>query len=217
VVSERDRSAFAIAEVAIAVLLVASWWLPWFLVTPVTPDQVPTGAPAWSTNWFGLADNGITTARIIVAIVPVVLVVTAGLALLLPWRGFVVATLVAFVATLFGADWMIERINGGMTEFAGRTTPDLGLQLFAWLCLVGTLVVAVDLTRNGSGTIVWRTLRTPTISRYGPFTGYLCLIVAAVLIAAFPMSAWWTWLVVAALVVGLAVWVRTLRKALPKP
>jgi hypothetical protein len=217
VASERDRSAFAIAEVAIAVLLVASWWLPWFQVTPVTPDQIPTGAASWSTSWFGLADNGITTARIIVAIVPLVLVVTAGLALLLPWRGFVVATLVAFVATLFGADWMIERINDGMTEFAGRTTPDVGLQIFAWLCLLGALVTAVDLTRNGSSTIVWRKLRTPAINRYGPITGYLCLVVASVLIAAFPMSARWTWLVVAAMVVGLAVWVRALRKDPPKP
>jgi hypothetical protein len=214
--SERDRSAFAIAEVVIAVLLVASWWLPWFLVTPVTPDQVPTGAAAWSTNWFGLADNGITTAKIIVAIVPVLLVVTAGLSLLLPWRGFAVTTLVAFVATLFGADGVIERINGGGTEFAGKTTPDLGLQLFAWLCLLGTIVSAVDLTRNGSSTIVWRKLRTPAVSRYGPFTGYLCLVGAWVLIAAFPMSASWTWLVVAGMVVGLVAWVRALRKDQPK-
>jgi hypothetical protein len=213
---ERDRSVFAIVEVVIAVLLVASWWLPWFLVTPVTPDQIPTGAPSWSTSWFGLADNGITTARTVVAIVPAVLVVTAGLAFLLPWRGFVVATLVAFVVTLFGADWMIERINDGMTEFAGKTTPDVGMQLFAWLCLLGTLVAAVDLTRNGSSTIVWRKLRTPAIGRYGPFTGYLCLVVATVLIAAFPMSAGWTWLVAAAMVVGLAVWVRALRKDQPK-
>jgi hypothetical protein len=215
--SERDRSAFAIVEVAIAVLLVASWWLPWFLVTPVTPDQIPTGAASWSTSWFGLADNGITTARIVVAIVPVVLVATAGLALLLPWRGFVVATLIGFVATLFGASGIIEHLSLGMTEFAGKTTPDVGLQIFAWLCLLGGLVTAVDLTRDGSSTIVWRKLRTPAISRYGPFTGYLCLVVACVLIAAFPMSARWTWLVVAAMVVGLAVWVRALRKNPPKP
>jgi hypothetical protein len=214
-VSERDRSAFAFVEVAIAVLLVASWWLPWFLVTPVTPDQIPTGAASWSTNWFGLADNGITTARIVVAVVPAVLVATTGLALFLPWRGFVVATLIGFVATLFGALGIIEHLSLGMTEFAGRTTPDVGLQIFAWLCFLGALVSAVDLTRNGSSTIVWRKLGTPAIGRYGPFTGYLCLVVACVLIAAFPMSAGWTWLVAAAMLVGLAVWVRALRKDRP--
>jgi hypothetical protein len=210
---ERDRSAFALVETAIAILLVASWWLPWFKFTPVTPDMVPTGAPPWSAGAFGLGDNGVTDADLLVAIVPPLLVVLAASALALPWRGFVVALLVAFVCALFGAFGMIDKANSGMTEYLAKTTPDVGLQAFAWMCLAGALVTAVDLTRNGSTTVVWRKLRTPAIGRYGPFAGYVLVVLAALLIALFPMSASWTWLVFGALLAGLIWWARALRAA----
>jgi hypothetical protein len=208
--SERDRSWFALLEVAAAAGLIATMFLPWFLVTPSTPDRIPTG-PAYSVSLGGVGGGGLTDADLVVWFGPPLVLVLALLAAVLPWRGFLVATLIAFLSTgCVGALGMIHEANFDELN-AYPTRPYVGLELFAVLCLVGTLVAAIDLTRGGTSTALWRRLRAPSIRRYGPFTGYVLLVLVSLLIALFPMSAQWTWLVFAAMLVGLAWWARALR------
>lgn len=206
----RDRSWFALIEVALSIALIVTWWLPWYVITPSTPDGIPTG-PAYSVGINGVDSGGVTDAQLIVLLGPPLLLMLTVLAAALPWRGFVVGSLVAFLATgCVGAVGLIRMANFDLLGY-WPTRPDVGLQLFAWLCLAGTLITAVDLTRGGSATALWRHLRSPSIRRFGPFVGYALVVVISLLVALFPMSARWTWLVFVVLLVGLVWWARALR------
>lgn len=210
--SERDRSWFALLEVAAAAGLIVAWFLPWFLITPSTADRIPIG-PAYSVGMGGVNGGGLTDAELFVWFGPPLALVLTLLAAVLPWRGFVAASLIAFLSTgCLGAAGMIHRANfDELSVAAFPVRPDVGLEIFAILCLVGTLVAAADLTRGGTSTALWRRLRAPSIRRYGPFTGYILLVLVSLLIALFPTSAQWTWYVFAAMLVGLVWWARALR------
>jgi hypothetical protein len=152
---DRDRSWLATAEIAIAVGLLVATQLPWWLVTPTTADRIPTG-PSYSTGINGVGGASVTDADLAVLFGPPVVLVLVLLAGWLSRRGLVVLALIAFLSTgTVGALGLIDQSNAGLVD-AFPTQPYVGLQLFAWLCLAGTIVTAVDLTWNGMHTALSR-------------------------------------------------------------
>ncbi len=152
---DRDRSWLAAAEVGIAVGMLVAMALPWWSVTPTTADRIPTG-PAYSVGINGLGQTGFTDADLFARIGPPIVLVVVFLAAWLSRRGLIVLALIGFLSTLtVGAAGLIDQANLGLIGYF-PTRPDVGLQLLAWLGLAGTVVTAIDLTRDGTTTRLWR-------------------------------------------------------------
>jgi hypothetical protein len=155
--TRRDRTLPALTELALALALIATWQLPWYQVTPTTPDRIPIG-PAYTVGVGGMLGGGMTEADLMVRLGPILIIACTVLAAVLTWRGFLVAALVTFLTTgTVGAFGMIHMANFGELSYY-PVRPDVGLQAFAWICLAGTLVAAFDLTRGGSTTALSRRL-----------------------------------------------------------
>jgi hypothetical protein len=91
--------------------------------------------------------------------------------------------------------------------------PAWGLWLFTGTAAVGVVLAVVDLGRGGSSTFLWRTIRRPSLRRYGPPAAFGVMLLITLPVALFPMDPpWWIYVWLVALPV-LPLWVVRAKKA----
>ena len=196
--TESDSTGFALAEVAAAFGLVVSLiLLPWYFIST-----------EGTTSWLGFgafSPGAVTLGDLLTPFAPLVAVLLAVVALVLPMRPARIAVLVAFVGALWASGLDLQEVvSGDRSGWVVAPSVGPGLVVYAMVSIFGLAAALFDLRRgpSRSSTIVWRAIGRPSGRRAGPWVAYGVLLLVTLPVAAFPMSPrWWfaLWLVVLAL------------------
>ncbi len=194
----RDRTGFALTEFGAALVLLASFFVPWYFIDT-------SGAITW-LGPEGFSPASLTTGDLLTAYVPIFALVITLVALALPARPARVAVLVAFAAAVWAASldfW--EVVAGDRSGWAVPPAPGPGLWLYASASVIGLVAVIADLARGGSSTALSRAMGRPRARRIGPWLVYGAILAVTLPVALFPMfPRWWLLVWLAALACGPA-------------